>query len=332
MKELGILLDAGVSVEDALECLGADESHERIQKIFTEMKNRYIESGKISDALPTYSVLVPEFVSTSLQQAENNNRLAQGLITVGDYLILQSPDENSWQSLRSSLFYQASVLMVLLIISAIILIFVIPNYTVLFHSFGENLPQVTQLAIDLSAWLQQYWILLVASIVVVGFLARVAWRKSALFHRVLQQIPVFPEVIASMAHLQIIRSVQFLMNQGYSKKDGILKSIEAVTNPLYKQSLALVGQDINSGLELCASIRRQKLLPAKLATISFIDKDVCVESILDPLADSLSQKVSLTFKTIEKATETGLTVLMAMVVVFFVIAFYLPIFKMGELL
>jgi type IV pilus assembly protein PilC len=233
------------------------------------------------------------------------------------------------------LFYPAAVVVVAFVVSAILLIFVVPQFQELFRGFGADLPAFTLFVIGLSEIFQQWWWAIFGGIilVIVGIID--ANKRSPTFHRFVDRIalriPIVGEILRKSAIARFARTLSTMFAAGVPLVEAMESVAGATGNDLYKEATLKMRDDVATGTQLQLSMRQTGLFPHVVVQMVAIGEESgSLDEMLGKVADFYEEEVDNMVDALSSLLEPLIMAILGVVVGGLVIAMYLPIFKLGS--
>lgn len=333
LQQLGRYQTGGVSPTDALTILKAGPRRAGSKRFLQTLQDSAEKTQGFAEGLAQYPRTFYPFLTDLLWVAEKEARgsamLAQCVAFLEGITVLDRPGRNA---LKRVTYYPFIMAFFLFLLISMMLIFVIPTFEDFFHSFGAELPDLTRGVIALSGWFSHYWWGVVGGILLVPILWRSAkdrWPVLApLSGRFWRQVPVVGGIYIHIALMRFLRTVAFMRTANQSLPDA-LAAAAVVVDPPYAQALHRVRTHVLGGQSLAEALRKETLFsPPIIAAAAVGERTQNLAAVFDVLADQHQRQ--LQSPLLARSIEVILMVLLAVTVGLFVIAMYLPIFKLGS--
>jgi type IV pilus assembly protein PilC len=224
---------------------------------------------------------------------------------------------------------------VAVIVTAILLIFVVPQFESLFEGFGADLPVFTQFVIDLSRGLQAYWYIFLGVIVGVFTFFSQLKKKSAAFNFMLDKYtlkaPVIGELLTKAAIARFARTLSTMFSAGVPMVEAMDSVARASGNAIFENAIMKMKDETSTGEQLQASMRRAGMFPNMVIQMVAIGEESgSLDAMLSKVADFFEQEVDNAVDALSSLLEPMIMAFLGVVVGGLVVAMYLPIFKMGS--
>lgn len=330
-RQLATMIGAGIPVAQSIEALGRGHDNPSVQELLNGVRQE-VESGtSLSDSLGRYPVHFDRLYTSLVAAGEQSGTLDILLEKVATY---KEKIEALKSKIRSAMLYPAAVLSVAIVVVAILLIFVIPQFEALFQNFGGDLPTLTRMIVDFSRWFQEYWWLfgvgLVGGIVGLIFLYKRSDKMQFTLDRLLLRLPIFGVVIRKGIIARFARTLSTMFGAGVPLVDALETVALATGNRVYYQGVISVRNEVSTGRSLEVSMAETKLFPSMVQQmVSSGEESGELELMLMKVAEFYEREVDDAVAALSSLIEPVMIVILGIIVGTVVVAMYLPIFKMA---
>jgi len=232
------------------------------------------------------------------------------------------------------MFYPAAVIVVAFIVTAILLIFVVPQFEQLFSNFGADLPAFTRVVVNLSEFMQAYWWLVVGILggSIFGFLQ--AKKRSRKFGRILDRtilkIPIVGPIMHKAAIARYARTLSTMFAAGVPLVEALQSVSGATGNVVYSDAVLMIKDSVATGQQLTFAMNQTGLFPNMVEQMVAIGEESgALDSMLSKVADFYEQEVDDAVDALTSLLEPLIMSVLGVLIGGLVVAMYLPIFKMG---
>jgi type IV pilus assembly protein PilC len=330
-RQLCTMLGAGIAVVQALDMVGHSNRKPKVKELILSVKAD-VESGTaLSKALGKHHLYFNDLYCSLVHAGEEAGVLEVLLDKVATYL---EKTEALKAKVKKALTYPAIVLVFAFVVTAILLIFVIPTFEDLFKGFGAELPALTRTVIDISKVFQEYWYLIIFGpvVAIVGFLE--ARKRSRTFYqwldRMILQVPLIGDLVATSANARFARTLSTLFNGGVPLVDAMLSVAGATGNYVYEKAVLDMRDAVSIGQQLNFAMRQSSLFPDMVVQMVAIGEEAgSLGDMLAKVADFYEAEVDQKVDTLTTMIEPLLMAFLAGVVGTLVVSMYLPIFKLA---
>ena len=236
--------------------------------------------------------------------------------------------------IKSALFYPAAVLAVAVIVTAVIMIWVVPSFKSVFESFGAELPLPTLFVIWLSDQFVSYWPMVFGSMMVGGFLFIRSWRRSpsmqAATDRLLLKLPVFGPVIRKAVVARWTRTLATMFAAGVPLVESLDSVGGASGSAVYHEATLRSASSVASGTSLAMAMQQAQVFPPMAMQMAAIGEESgSLDEMLRKVAEFYEEEVDTAVASLSSLMEPLIMVILGGLIGGLVIAMYLPIFKLG---
>ena len=239
------------------------------------------------------------------------------------------------KKIKKALAYPMAVMVIAFLVTAGLLIFVVPQFESLFKGFGADLPALTRGVITLSKWFESYWYLIFGAVfgMIYGF--KYARDHSAKFahtiDRLMLKLPVLGTILEQAAIARFTRTLAITFAAGLPLIEALKAVGGATGNILYAEATVKIGEEVSSGTQLHLAMENTKLFPSMvIQMIAIGEESGTLEQMLSKVADFYEEGVDNAVDALSSLLEPIIMSILGVLVGGLVIAMYLPIFKLGS--
>lgn len=331
-RQLATMIQAGIPVVQSFEIVGKGHENPSMQGLLMSIKED-IESGTAMNvALAKHPVYFDALYCNLVAAGETAGILDSLLDKIATY---KEKIEAIKGKIKSALFYPAAVVVVAFIITAILLIFVIPQFESLFKGFGGDLPAFTKLVIDLSKVFQEYWYIIFGGIGAAVFAIANFYKRSRAAQRALDRFllraPIFGEIVRKATIARFARTLSTMFAAGMPLVEALDSVAGAAGNSVYYDGVMHIKSDISTGMQLQAAMSSTNLFPNMVIQMVAIGEESGeLDAMLSKVADFYEAEVDDAVEALSSLMEPIIMAVLGVLVGGLVIAMYLPIFKMAS--
>jgi type IV pilus assembly protein PilC len=236
--------------------------------------------------------------------------------------------------IKSALFYPISIIVVAFIVTAVIMIFVIPSFKAIFTSFGAELPAPTLIVMSISDFFVQYWYLIFGIIGGGLYFFFQAWKRSprvqATMDRLLLKVPLFGDLVMKASVARWTRTLSTMFAAGVPLVEALDSVGGASGNQVYFQATKTIQNDVSIGTSLAVSMQNTGVFPNMAVQMTSIGEESgALDAMLEKVADFYEREVDEAVDALSSLMEPLIMVVLGTLIGGMVIAMYLPIFKLG---
>jgi type IV pilus assembly protein PilC len=333
-RQLATMLTAGVPLVQALEIISEGQANPTARELMRDIKTEIEGGTTLADSLEKHPKYFDELYCGLVRAGEAAGVLDDLLEKIATY---KEKIESIKGKIKKALFYPSIVITVAFLVTAILLIYVVPTFDSLFRSFGAELPAFTLLVIRASDFMQAYWWLIAAIVggTIYGlFLAQKRSRKFAhTLDRIVLQIPVVGAILHKATIARFARTLATTFAAGVPLVEA-LQTVAATTgNAVYTEAVLRVRDDVATGHQLHLAMRQTGLFPHMVMQMTAIGEEAGrLDEMLNKVADFYDEEVDNAVDALSSMLEPLVMVLIGVIVGGIVIAMYLPVFKLGSVI
>ncbi len=331
-RQLAVMMKAGVPLLQAFDIVGKGHSNPAVQKVLMSIKTDVETGSSLNQAFRKFPDQFDDLFCNLVAAGEQAGILDSLLDRLATYKekILAIKGK-----IKSALFYPVAIIAVAFIITAIIMIFVIPSFKQVFSSFGAELPAPTLIVMAISDFFVAYWWAIFAAVggAIYGFAS--AYKKSESMRntmdRLMLKMPVFGEIIQKASIARWARTLSTMFAAGVPLVEALGSVAGAAGNAVYMQATKRIQQEISTGTSLTVSMQGVDVFPNMvLQMVAIGEESGALDSMLSKVADFYEAEVDDAVDAMSSLMEPIIMVVLGTLIGGMVVAMYLPIFKMGQ--
>jgi len=332
MRQLATMMSAGVPLVQSFEIIGRGHENPSIQELVLTIKAEVESGSTLANALAKHPLYFDELVCNLVVAGEQAGILEGLLDKIATY---KEKTEALKAKIKKALTYPAAVIVVAFIVTAILLMFVVPTFQDLFEGFGADLPAFTQMVVNLSEWMQANWWLALLSIVgcVYGFSqAKKRSRKFAhALDRISLKLPIIGEILTKAIIARYARTLSTMFAAGVPLVEAMESVAGAAGNVIYTEGIMQMRDNVATGQQLQLSMQQTGLFPNMVVQMVAIGEESgSLDAMLAKVADFYEAEVDDAVDNLSSLLEPLIMAVLGILVGGLVVAMYLPIFKMGS--
>lgn len=330
-RQLATMMRAGVPLVQSFEMIAGGIKKPSLKSMLIAIKSDVEGGSSLSESLGRFPVQFDELYVNLVRAGESAGVLDTVLETVAAY---KENIEALKGKIKKALFYPASVLAVAVIVSAILLVYVVPQFEELFKGFGADLPAFTQFIVNCSKFAVSYWWLILLGAIGAGVAFVMAIKRSRNFarfvDRVMLRIPVIGDILNNSAVARFCRTLAITFRAGVPLVEALDTVAGATGNIIYDEATKKVREDVSVGLQLNLAMRQVNLFPIMVIQMTAIGEESgALDTMLLKAAEFYEQEVNNAVDALSSLLEPFIMVIIGTLVGGMVIGLYLPIFKLA---
>ncbi len=330
-RQLATMMKAGVPLLQTFDIVGRGHDNPAVGKLLLDIKSDVETGSSMSQAFRKFPLYFDPLYCNLVAAGEQAGILEALLDRLATYkekmLAIKS-------KIKSALFYPIAVLIVAFVITAVIMLFVIPAFKNVFQSFGADLPTPTLMVIAASDFFIEYWWLIFGSIGGGLFAFFYTWKRSEkmqfLLDRLFLRIPLFGPIIRKAVMARWTRTLATMFAAGVPLVESLDSVGGAAGNYVYKQGTKQIQGEVSTGTSLTSAMQNSNLFPNMVNQMVAIGEESgSLDSMLGKVADFFEAEVDDAVDALSSLMEPIIMVVLGVLIGGMVIAMYLPIFKLG---
>ena len=330
-RQLATMMSSGVPLVQAFEIVGRGHENAAMQDLILGIKADIEAGNALTEALRKHPLQFNSLYCNLVEAGEHAGILEAILHKLAGYM---EKTEALKSKIKAALFYPTAVIVVAFIIVTILMIFVIPQFSELFSSFGADLPALTQFLVDSSDFFVANWYLIFAAIGGTVFGLLEFKKRSKKFGEFLDRyslrIPVIGVILEKSAIARFARTLETMFSAGTPLVEAMSSVAGACGNIVFYKATMKMRDEISTGTQLQASMRESGLFPNMVVQMVAIGEESgAIDTMLGKVADWYEQEVDDAVGALTSLLEPMIMAFLGVVIGGIVIGMYLPIFKMG---
>lgn len=331
-RQLATMMKAGVPLLQAFDIVGRGNPNPSVARLLNEVRSDVETGTSLSTAFRKHPLYFNALYCNLVEAGEAAGILEELLDRLAVYM---EKTEAIKSKVKSALMYPTAVVVVAFIVVTVIMIFVIPAFEEVFSSFGADLPAPTLFVIALSKFFVAYWWLLLGVIGGGLYFFFQAWQRSVavqrVMDRVLLKVPVFGTLVEKSTVARWTRTLSTMFAAGVPLVEALDSVGGASGNTLYADATEKIQQEVSTGTSLTIAMTNANLFPAMVLQMCAIGEEAgSIDHMLGKAADFYEQEVDDMVAGLSSLLEPIIIVFLGSLIGGIVVAMYLPIFKLGQ--
>ena len=331
-RQMATMMKAGVPLLQAFDIVSKGASNPAVAKLLIEIKTEVETGASLAQAFRKYPLYFDALYCNLVAAGE-----AAGILeALLDRLAIYKEKTLAIKSkIKSALFYPVSIIVVALVITAVIMIFVIPAFKSVFSSFGADLPTPTLIIMGISDWTVANWYIVFPAMggAVYGFLE--AWKRSLAVQIFMDKLslkaPIFGSLMRKAAIARWTRTLSTMFAAGVPLVEALDSVGGASGNYVYLQATIQIKAEVSTGTSLTVAMQNANVFPAMVIQMCMIGEETgALDAMLGKVADFFEAEVDDAVDALSSLMEPIIMVVLGTLIGGMVIAMYLPIFKLGQ--
>ena len=333
-RQLATMMKAGVPLVQSFEICEEGMEKPRMQEMVRSIRQDVAAGNGLAPSLAKYPRHFDDLFCSLVGSGEESGTLETMLDRVATY---KEKTEQLKAKIRKAMTYPSAVVIVAIIVTAILLIKVVPVFADTFQSFGSELPAFTQFVMDISEFTQEWWILILAGIIATIFGIREGKLRSVAFAEAIDKIMLKAPVVGGIVHDSVIarfsRTLSTTFAAGVPLVDALNSTAGAAGNSVYAKAIVQIRDDVTTGTTLYNSIKATGLFPTMLMQmVSIGEESGSLDDMLGKVASHYEEAVDNAVDNLSSLLEPIIMSVLGVLVGGLLVAMYLPIFMLGSVI
>ena len=330
-RQMATMMKAGVPLLQAFDIVGKGHTNAAVARLLMAIKTEVETGSSLKQAFEKHPLYFDALFCNLVGAGEQAGILETLLDRLATYkekmLAIKS-------KIKAALFYPTSIIVVAFVITAVIMIFVIPAFKSVFASFGADLPAPTLLVMTISEYFVDYWYIIFGGIGGGGYAFFYIWKRSVkmqiVMDRVMLRIPVFGDLIRKSSIARWTRTLSTMFAAGVPLVEALESVAGAAGNYEYYVATKKIQGEVSTGSSLTSSMQGTDVFPSMVIQMVQIGEEAgSLDAMLSKVADFFEAEVDDAVEALSSLMEPIIMVILGTLIGGMVVAMYLPIFKLG---
>ncbi len=333
-RQMATMMSAGVPLVQSFDIVSKGVDNESMRDLVLSIKAD-VEAGRsFSEALKQHPLQFDQLFCNLVGAGEASGSLETMLDRIATY---KEKTESLKKKIKKALFYPTAVMVVAIIVTAILLIFVVPQFEQLFKGFGADLPAFTKMVISLSNIVQKFWWIFLGLIIGAIWFLSYAKRKypkvQNALDKMILKVPVVGNILHKAAIARFSRTLATTFAAGVPLVEALDSVAGATGNIIYTQAVLKIKDEVSTGSQMQLAMRNTGIFPNMVIQMVAIGEESgSLDAMLGKIATIYEEEVDAAVDGLSSLLEPLIMAVLGVLVGGLVIAMYLPIFKMGSVI
>ena len=332
-RQLATMMKAGVPLVQSFEIVADGVDNPMMKDLILKIRDDVSSGNSFANAISAQpKEYFDELFCNLIEAGEQSGALETMLMRLADY---KEKTEAIKAKIKSAMSYPISILVVASIVSGILLIKVVPQFEEIFAGFGAELPEFTQMVVDMSRFMTEWWFVIVAAIGGSLYAYKQAHNRSQKIRdgqeRLMLKLPVLGDLLDKSCVARFARTLSTTFAAGVPLVDALESVSGAAGNVVYKEAILKIKEDVSSGIQLNYAMKQVDVFPNMVIQMVAIGEESgALDSMLDKSATYYEEQVDNAVDGLTSMMEPVIMSFLGVVIGGLIIAMYLPIFSMGD--
>jgi type IV pilus assembly protein PilC len=333
-RQLATMLQAGIPLVQAFDIVATGHENPGMQKLLSAIKTDLEGGTTLAEALAKHPLYFDKLFVNLVNSGEQSGALETLLDKIATY---KEKTEAIKKKIRKALIYPMAVIFVAVIVTAILLIYVIPQFDSLFKGFGADLPTFTRMVVNLSEFVRSNGVFILTGIGIAGSAFIYFKKRSRAFNefldRSLLRLPIIGEIIKKASIARFTRTLSTMFAAGVPLVEALESVAGATGNIVYEKATLEIRQEVATGQRLQRAMEATELFPNMvIQMIAVGEESGSLDEMAAKVADFYERDVDDAVDNMSSLIEPMIMAILGVLVGGLVIAMYLPIFKLGAVI
>ena len=330
-RQLATMLKAGVPLVQGFDIIGKGHENPSMQDMLLSVKADLEGGDTLAEALNKKPMYFDELFCNLVEAGEHAGVLETLLDKIATY---KEKTESMKKKIKKALTYPLAVIVVAFIVTAILLLFVVPVFEDMFKSFGADLPAFTRMVVNMSEWLKAWWWIILGIIIAAIYTFIYFKKRSRAFNhfldKTLLKVPVVGLIINKSAIARFARTLSTMSAAGVPLVDALQSVAGSCGNIIYSEAVLKMREEVATGQRLQFAMLQTKLFPHMVQQMVAIGEESgSMDAMLAKVADFYEEEVDNLVDNLSSLMEPIIMIILGILIGGLIVAMYLPIFKMG---
>ncbi len=331
-RQLATMMKAGVPLLQSFDIVAKGHANPSMSKLIMDIRGDVETGTSLNQAFRKFPLYFDPLFCNLVGAGEQAGILEDLLTRLAIYkektIAIKS-------KIKAALFYPISILVVAFVVTAVIMIFVVPAFKEVFRSFGADLPAPTLIVMAISDFFVAYWYLIFGLIFAALYTFFQAWKRNLnvqrFMDRTLLHAPIFGAVIRKATIARWTRTLATMFAAGVPLVESLDSVGGAAGNAVYLDATKKIQSEVSTGTSLTVAMQNSGVFPNMVTQmVSIGEESGSLDQMLGKVADFFEAEVDDAVAAISSLMEPLIMVVLGVIIGGLVIAMYLPIFKLGS--
>lgn len=333
-RQLATMMKAGVPLVQSFDIVAEGLENEGMRELVTRIKTDVAAGGGLAASLAKHPKYFDDLFCSLVGSGENSGTLEVMLDRVATY---KEKTEALRAKIKKAMTYPIAVIVVAIVVTAILLVKVVPTFAETFRGFGADLPGFTLFVLRISEFMQAYWFIMLVGVMVAGWCYSQAMLRSKKFRDRIDALSLKLPIIGGIVHDSVVARFSRTLSTTFAAGVPLVEALEstagAAGNAIYSAAIFQIRDDVTSGTSLYQSIRATGLFPTMLLQMTSIGEESgSLDEMLGKVADQYETMVDDAVDNLSSLMEPLIMSILGVLIGGLMIAMYLPIFMLGSVI
>ncbi|MCT8127271.1 type II secretion system F family protein [Alishewanella sp. BS5-314] len=333
-RQIATMLGAGVPLVQSIDLIANGSDNKSLRALMQKISIKIQAGLPLSDTLREHPKYFDDLYCDLVKSGEQSGALDKIFDRIAIY---KEKAEALKSKIKKAMFYPTAVMVVAGLVTSVLLIFVVPQFAEIFSSFGAELPAFTQFVLGISELMQEYWWVVLGLVIIAGYLTSKSYRTSLKFRTacdaMLLKAPIFGMIFNKAAVARYARTLSTTFAAGVPLIEALESAAGAAGNEIYKKAILDVRDEVSSGNQMHFAMKQTNQFPEMVVQmVSIGEESGSLDSMLAKVANIYEQEVDDAVDGLTALLEPLIMAVLGVIIGGLIVAMYLPIFQMGNII
>jgi len=331
-RQMATMMKAGVPLVQSFDIVADGVDNQNLRRLILTIRDSVAAGGGFANALRMHPKYFDDLFCNLVESGEQSGALETMLDRIASY---KEKTEALKGKIKKALTYPIAVVVVAIVVTGILLVKVVPTFAETFSSFGADLPAFTLFVLHLSELAQAYWWLIslgmVAAVIIFSQLRRRSPAFAYAIDKYILKMPIFGQIIYLSVMARFARTLSTTFAAGVPLIDALTSVAGAAGNKIYYDAIIKVREEVSTGIQLNVALKTRKIFPSLMIQMAAIGEESgSLDAMLDKVASYYEEAVDNMVSNLTALLEPMIMSILGVLVGGLMIAMYLPIFQLGQ--
>lgn len=329
IRQLSVMIDAGIAVEDAIKTLRNQEEDKALKNALVEVYDDILKGEFLSDALGKHPKIFPPFFKNMMYVGEISGNLPRVLNKLADYY---ERDLKIKSKAKNSMIYPMFLGIIIVLVFIFLLVFIVPKFEDMISEMGGEVPVITQIVMNMSYFFQNNYIFIIIALLIVGSIGYLFFNKTKkgiyLRDKIKLSFPIIGKVNYYLITTRFSRGFAVLTASGITVLDAMETTGKLMENKYFEKKFEQAIDDVKKGKKITRAVASLKFFPQMLIEMLSVGEQTGrLDNVLEKTADYFDDRVEQSIARAVAALEPMIIIIAGFLVGFVILAVLLPLIE-----
>lgn len=331
-RQMATMMKAGVPLVQSFDIVAGGAENKTLSELIMKIREDVASGTSFALSLKKHPKYFDDLFCNLVESGEQSGALETMLDRIATY---KEKTEQLKAKIKKALTYPIAVIVVAIVVTGILLVKVVPQFAETFSSFGANLPAFTLFVLGLSNWAQANWFIVLGAIIGFFVFYGKLKEKSKAFREFMDRLSLKAPIVGAIVYQSIIARFARTLSTTFAAGVPLIDALESVAgaagNSLYEKAIYRIREDVAAGTQLNVAINQSQIFPAMLIQMTTIGEESgALDEMLDKVATYYEEGVDNMVDNLTSLLEPLIMAVLGILVGGLMVAMYLPIFQLGQ--